>query len=163
MEKIYYIEYNFYKIGRLIIASHKDKLVFIDIIEDKLNKFAEKLNLKPVKDMSPNKLAINQLEEYLAGKRTSFDIPREFLVGTDFQVKVWNELAEIPYGKTISYKELAVNTGNPNAQRAVGSANSKNPLPIIYPCHRVINSNGALGGYSCSLCVKKILLEIETM
>ncbi len=83
------------------------------------------------------------------------------LIGTEFQRKIWNELLKIPYGKSITYKELAIRIGNEKATRAVGNANGKNPLSIIIPCHRVIGSNGLLVGYGGGLERKKWLLEFE--
>jgi methylated-DNA-[protein]-cysteine S-methyltransferase len=100
-----------------------------------------------------------QLEEYLAGERTEFDVPME-LDGTDFQRSVWKELRRIPYGKTISYGELARRVGRPNGPRAVGQANGRNPIPIIVPCHRVLASNG-IGGYGGGLPLKRALLAVE--
>lgn len=101
-----------------------------------------------------------QLDEYFKGTRKAFDL--EFLLeGTRFQKQVWQQLGEIPYGTTLSYKELAAKTGNEKAMRAVGSTNGKNPLWIILPCHRVIGSNGALTGYAGGLYRKKWLLEHE--
>ncbi|MDG1016765.1 MAG: methylated-DNA--[protein]-cysteine S-methyltransferase [Woeseiaceae bacterium] len=105
--------------------------------------------------------AVNQLEQYFNGQRQSFSISTH-MVGTKFQMKVIKELTQIPYGKTCSYAELAVRVGHPRAYRAVGSANGKNPLPIIYPCHRVIASNGSLGGYSGGLRIKTALLTLES-
>ena len=101
-----------------------------------------------------------ELDEYFAGKRKNFDVPIAFS-GTAFQHKVWQELQKIPYGKTISYADLAKASGNPKAYRAAGSANGKNPIAIIIPCHRVIASSGGLGGYAYGLEVKKQLLELE--
>lgn len=101
-----------------------------------------------------------QLEEYFHGKRTRFDLPLH-MEGTDFQKKVWNELQKIPYGKTCSYKEIALAIGNEKACRAVGSANNKNKIPIIIPCHRVIGANHKLVGYAGGLEIKKKLLELE--
>ena len=101
-----------------------------------------------------------QLEEYFDGKRKEFDISIK-LIGTEFQKKVWNELLKIPYGETVSYKDIAINTGNPKACRAVGMANHNNPILIIVPCHRVINENKKLGGYALGLDLKRILLEVE--
>jgi len=103
----------------------------------------------------------DQLKEYFSGQRRKFDIPLDITVGTKFQKGVWQQLKKIPYGKTISYKDLAGKTGNPNAFRAAGSANGKNPIPIIIPCHRVINHNRGLGGFACGLDVKRKLLRIE--
>lgn len=102
-----------------------------------------------------------QLDEYFAGKRTSFDLPLD-LQGTEFQLKVWNELLKIPYGKTISYKELSLRLGNLLAIRAAGAANGANPISIIVPCHRVIGSDGSITGYAGGLWRKKWLLELES-
>ena len=101
-----------------------------------------------------------QLEEYFNGKRKAFDIKLR-PSGTEFQQVVWSKLQKIPYGKTISYKELAKMTGNPNAARAVGMANNKNPIVIIVPCHRVVGINGKLVGYAGGLDLKQELLELE--
>lgn len=103
---------------------------------------------------------INQLNEYFAGTRKSFDLNLR-LVGTDFQKAVWHELLKIPYGETISYLELSTRLLNKKAIRAVGSANGKNPINIIVPCHRVIGANGSLVGYGGGLWRKKWLLEHE--
>lgn len=104
--------------------------------------------------------AVVELKEYFSGLRSEFSLalsPK----GTQFQLEVWEELMKIPFGQTISYKELAKVLNRPGAQRAVGSANGKNPLPIIIPCHRVIASNGELGGYSAGLKIKQELLALE--
>jgi len=106
------------------------------------------------------KRAKSQLEEYFAGERQDFDLPLAFS-GTDFQVKVWKALTTIPFGQTISYKELAKKIHRPLAVRAVGSANGKNPFCVIVPCHRVISHNGSLGGYSGGLEKKEKLLALE--
>lgn len=102
-----------------------------------------------------------QLDEYFAGKRTTFDLPLR-PVGTVFQKKVWSALCDIPYGQTMSYKEIAIAVGNERACRAVGMANNKNPIAIIIPCHRVIGSNGDLVGYAGGLDMKRSLLELES-
>lgn len=106
------------------------------------------------------KPCISQLEEYFGGTRRVFDVEVD-LAGSPFQLKVWNELLKIPYGETISYQELARRTGNEKAFRAVGGANSRNPVSVIIPCHRVIGSNGRLVGYRGGLKRKKWLLEHE--
>jgi len=106
------------------------------------------------------KKAAQQFGEYFDGKRKSFNLPL-ILRGTDFQIKVWNALQKIPYGKTISYGELAAIIGNPKASRAVGMANNRNPIPIIVPCHRVIGHDGSLTGYAGGLELKRLLLELE--
>lgn len=101
-----------------------------------------------------------QIKKYLSGKRTKFDIkinPQ----GTEFQKKVWNELTKIPYGKLCSYRDIATSIGNPKACRAVGMANSKNPIPLIIPCHRVIGKNGSLTGFSSGIAIKEKLIKLE--
>ena len=105
--------------------------------------------------------AVEQLQSYFAGERTNFDVPL-LLEGTDFQKKVWTTLQKIPYGETISYKDLAEAVGNPKAVRAVGAANGANPIPIIIPCHRVIGNDGSLTGFGGGLPLKKQLLELES-
>lgn len=102
-----------------------------------------------------------QLEEYFAGKRTVFDVPLHF-IGTEFQKRVWNELLEIPYGETRTYAEIAEKLGDRKKMRAVGSANSRNPISIIAPCHRVIGSSGALTGFAGGLGIKAFLLNLES-
>lgn len=104
--------------------------------------------------------AAKQLGEYFAGTRMSFSVPLA-PSGTDFQLSVWNALGEIPYAETITYAELARRVGRPAAYRAVGQANGANPLPIVYPCHRVVASGGKLGGYGGGLDVKRRLLALE--
>lgn len=104
--------------------------------------------------------AKRQLEEYFAGERTEFDLPIK-LKGTDFQVRVWEELRAIPYGEARSYGEVAKRIGNPKAARAVGNANNKNHILILVPCHRVIGTDGSLVGFGAGLDVKKYLLELE--
>jgi methylated-DNA-[protein]-cysteine S-methyltransferase len=104
---------------------------------------------------------VAQLREYFAGRRTEFDLPLA-VEGTPFQRTVWRALQEIPYGETISYGELARRVGNPKASRAAGSANGKNRIPIVIPCHRVIAAGGKLGGFGGGLPVKQALLELES-
>ncbi len=101
-----------------------------------------------------------ELGEYFAGKRKIFTFPVE-LRGTEFQVKVWNALCEIPYGETRSYKDIAIAIGNEKASRAVGMANNKNPILIAVPCHRVIGANKKLVGYAGGLDMKELLLNLE--
>ncbi|MBI9106349.1 MAG: methylated-DNA--[protein]-cysteine S-methyltransferase [Spirochaetales bacterium] len=103
---------------------------------------------------------VTQIKEYLDGRRTTFDI-RLAPDGTEYQKRVWTELRKIPFGKTQTYGQIAAELGNKNAARAVGMANSKNPIPIIVPCHRVIGSNGSLTGFAHGLRVKQLLLNIE--
>jgi methylated-DNA-[protein]-cysteine S-methyltransferase len=104
--------------------------------------------------------AVKQLKEYFAGKRKEFDIDLNF-TGTVFQNRVWKALSEIPFGKTVAYKDIAQKIKNPKAVRAVGTANGKNPFCIIVPCHRVIAADGSIGGYGGGTSVKRQLLKIE--
>jgi AraC family transcriptional regulator of adaptative response/methylated-DNA-[protein]-cysteine methyltransferase len=101
-----------------------------------------------------------ELDEYFRGERQRFDVPLD-LKGTEFQERVWQELLNIPFGETISYEELATRIGKPTAQRAVGLANGRNRLPIVVPCHRVIQKNGQLRGYGGGLWRKQFLLDLE--
>lgn len=101
-----------------------------------------------------------QLAEYFAGERTQFDVPL-VLAGTPFQQKVWQELTKIPFGETISYAQLAIRLGKPEATRAVGAANGRNPVSILVPCHRVIAADGKLTGYGGGLHNKSWLLGLE--
>lgn len=103
---------------------------------------------------------IEQLIQYFQGERRIFELPLH-QEGTNFQQQVWNELMAIPYGKTISYIELAIRTGDPKATRAVASANGRNNIAIIVPCHRVIGANRSLVGYGGGLWRKKWLLDLE--
>ncbi|NOL51272.1 methylated-DNA--[protein]-cysteine S-methyltransferase [Pelistega suis] len=104
--------------------------------------------------------AYQELIDYLEGKRKDFSFKYK-LNGTDFQQKVWRALSEIPYGETRTYKEIAIAIGQPNATRAVGNANNKNPMIVVIPCHRVIGSDGKLIGYAGGLEMKKALLRLE--
>jgi methylated-DNA-[protein]-cysteine S-methyltransferase len=104
--------------------------------------------------------AAAQLDAYFAGERRAFDLPLD-LAGTSFQRRVWDEVRRIPYGTTISYRELARRVGNPSAVRAVGAANGRTPVPIVIPCHRVVGADGSLTGYGGGLDRKRALLELE--
>jgi len=101
-----------------------------------------------------------QLEEYFAGERTTFDVPLA-PEGAPFEREVWRALEEIPYGETVSYGEIARRVGQPTAARAVGTANGRNPIAVIVPCHRVIGADGSLTGYGGGLERKRLLLELE--
>ena len=101
-----------------------------------------------------------QLSEYFSGKRTQFDLPLS-IKGTEFQKRVWQQLSQIPFGVTMSYKDIALKLNDGKASRAVGTANGRNPISIVIPCHRVIASDGTLGGYAGGLKVKVKLLTLE--
>ena len=151
-------------VGVLTIAASVDGVALLAINDtgELLNKHALKMHLKPVS--TPNLPLLNhataQLNAYFAGELREFDLPLH-LVGTPFQQAAWRAMLTIPYGETISYKEQALRAGNPQAFRAVAQANRVNPIPIIIPCHRVINSNHHLGGYSYGIHIKQHLLSLE--
>jgi methylated-DNA-[protein]-cysteine S-methyltransferase len=143
-------------VGKLRLIASDKGLVAIDVRNVKTSNDQVK-NAAAQKILSATK---KQLEQYFAGKRTAFDIPLD-LEGTDFQHLAWRALCRIPCGKTISAGDQAKNIKKPKAFRAVGSANGKNPIPIIVPCHRVVAGDGSLGGYSLGLKMKKQLLALE--
>ncbi len=120
----------------------------------------EIVNFNNVETPKSLKHCFNELNEYFQGKRCEFTFPYLY-EGTDFQKTVWNALKEIPYAKTGTYKDIAVSIGNEKAIRAVGSANGKNKLSIVIPCHRIIGSNGKLTGYAGGLWRKEWLLQHE--
>jgi O-6-methylguanine DNA methyltransferase len=111
---------------------------------------------------SPSDLGpwLRQLEEYFAGQRQDFSLPLD-LRGTDFQLKCWRALLDIPYGATCSYRDIARAIGHPRGFRAVGMSNNRNPVAIVVPCHRVIASDGSLCGYGGGLDIKRKLLDLE--
>jgi len=111
-------------------------------------------------DTAENPAVAKQLTEYFAGQRKEFDLPLA-PNGTEFQQRVWKELARIPYGETISYAELAKRVGSQGAARAVGRANATNPIAIVVPCHRVIGADGSLTGYAYGVELKRNLLDWE--
>ena len=147
--------------GKLTIAATASGIAAIGFGTEDFNSLATKLKLTLSNTSTPLlENCVKQLEEYFAGKRRSFSLPMH-LVGTEFQQKVWHALMSIPYGETISYKEESQRVGNEKAIRAVAQANGANPLPIVIPCHRVINANGNLGGYSSGVDKKQFLLNLE--
>ncbi len=113
-----------------------------------------------LRDRQRCKSAVAQLAEYFAGRRRAFHL-RLAPVGTDFQLRVWRALCEIPYGAVRDYGDIARAIGQPKATRAVGQANGRNPLPIVIPCHRVVAGDGTIGGFSSGLEVKHRLLALE--
>ncbi len=145
-------------LGDLLVLSDAEGLRRIDMVEGR----------RAVESPSPDWVEApeafvdltEQLTEYFGGARRDFDLPLK-IEGTPFQLAVWGALAEIPYGTTLSYGELARRIGRPQAARAVGAANGQNPLPIVIPCHRVIGAGGALTGYGGGMRNKAFLLELE--
>jgi methylated-DNA-[protein]-cysteine S-methyltransferase len=136
--------------------------VYFKIVEQnkKISEIVLSQKIKKGEKLTPLEIECKeQLEEYLAGKRKKFSISI-YISGTSFQQKVWNEMMKIPYGKTISYKELAEKIKKPKAYRAVANACGANKIPIIIPCHRVVATSG-LGGYSAGIEIKRKLLHLE--
>jgi O-6-methylguanine DNA methyltransferase len=125
-----------------------------------LKRLKERFHGKIIRDDRKNQEVMTQLKKYLKGELGHFDCPLD-IKGTPFEKKVWSELAKIPYGQTQSYKKIAEAIGHPKAFRAVGNANGRNALPLIIPCHRVIESGGGLGGFGHGLKVKRQLLDFE--
>ena len=153
------------EIGYLEIIEEKDGISEISFLGN--TNIEERKKLYSISTESPlTKKCCEQLEEYFSGKRKEFNIKLD-VIGTEFQKECWNSLLKIPYGKTISYSDEAKMMGNDKAVRAVGSANGKNCIPIIIPCHRIISKDGKLGGYSGGeggnkgIEIKKYLLELE--
>lgn len=149
------INYYFYEtiIGYLTISAYEQGITDVS--------FGKRNPVHAVCEETPViKQAVSELQEYFEGRRREFTVPLH-PQGTDFQLRVWQVLRTIPYGKTWSYKQVATAAGNPKASRAVGMANNRNPIAIIIPCHRVIGANGRLVGYAGGLDVKEKLLEIE--
>lgn len=143
-------------IGRLLLAGRAGALSLLYFMSGRMSP-------DPAWEENPRAFAEarRQLEAYFAGRLEVFDLPLA-LDGTPFQVKVWRAVAEIPYGQTRAYGEVARRIRRPTAVRAVGAANGQNPLPIIIPCHRVIGSNGSLTGYGGGLPIKRALLALES-
>lgn len=153
-------------LGEMTAIADDDALYFLEFndhekLEEKIkrliNKTASSINRGHTKTLS---LIQDELDAYFNGQLRDFSV-KLFCVGSDFQQKVWQALQKIPYGHTHSYAELAKNIGRIGAYRAVARANSTNRLPIVIPCHRVINANGELGGYSSGLARKEWLLKHE--
>lgn len=150
IEKIFYNS----PLGLIMIAADAKGITEINFIDRKQKTTLIKTSNKFLND------CVAQLDEYFQGKRKYFDLklnPR----GTDFQKKIWRELLKIPFGKTLSYGEIARRIKNSNAVRAAGQAIGKNPIAIVIPCHRVIGSDGSLTGYASGLHRKEWLLKHE--
>ena len=152
--------------GRLIFTAEDDYLIRLDFekpTEEEIDKYLTKwygsYTITPGLSAGLVK-AMAQVEEYFSGKRKAFDLEVK-MFGTDFYKACWKALCDIPYGETISYKQLADRVNSPKGFRAVGQANHHNPISIIVPCHRVVTYDSKLGGYGGGLDKKKMLLEHE--
>jgi methylated-DNA-[protein]-cysteine S-methyltransferase len=161
-----YIQYHKTKIGELILGSFENKLCLLDFKYRRMrstvdNRITKELNTKYLeKDNDVLAETKKQINEYLNGTRIKFDVPI-LMVGSDFQRQVWNELLKVKYGETATYLDISKRIDNPKAVRAAASANGANAIALIVPCHRIIESNGGLGGFGGGLTVKKRLLNIE--
>lgn len=153
-------------LGSMIIISDDERLYHLEFVnrrnlENEIKRLEKKTHLPIIqKESRLAKQVEAELEGYFSGKFQEFKIPL-FLIGTTFQKRVWQELQKIPRGETRSYAEIAAAIGKPSAFRAVGLANGANPLTIVIPCHRVINSDGKLGGYGGGIERKEWLLDHE--
>ncbi len=144
-------------IGTLTVAGDSQGIHHI-LFEN--NRYDAKGRERWQRDIHALRDARTQLLQFLHGERTTFELPLA-PHGTDFQLRVWKALADIPFGQTWSYVQLARHIGQPTASRAVGAANGRNPLPIVLPCHRVIGASGALTGFGGGIETKAALLELE--
>ncbi|RCK71910.1 MAG: Methylated-DNA--protein-cysteine methyltransferase [Ignavibacteriae bacterium] len=153
------------RIGHIYIASTDNGVCRISIPKETRRDFFSWLHShfeldSVVENKSRNKEYIDQINRYLNGKLVEFTFPID-LIGTPFQIRVWRELMKIPYGTTITYRQLAKRVGVPKGFQAVGRANGANPIPIVIPCHRVIGSDGSLIGYAAGVKTKEFLLRLE--
>ncbi|HUL32050.1 MAG TPA: methylated-DNA--[protein]-cysteine S-methyltransferase [Thermodesulfobacteriota bacterium] len=163
MENITYSSFDSVLLKKVFVASTERGVCFVDFVRTEktfLKRLKEKFPGKIVRDDRKNRNVLDQLKKYLKGELRHFDCKLDFK-GTPFQKKVWSALARIPYGRTRSYKDIAKSIGHPKAFRAVGNANGRNSIPLIVPCHRVIESNGGMGGFGHGVKVKKRLLAFE--
>ncbi|MDO4229916.1 MAG: methylated-DNA--[protein]-cysteine S-methyltransferase [Capnocytophaga sp.] len=153
-------------LGTMIACATEQGLCLLEfsdrkMLETELKSIAKRLNAVIIQGENPIfEILERELSEYFNKKRTEFSVPLH-LLGTDFQVKVWKILQQIPYGETRSYKEQALALGSPESVRAVANANGMNSISILVPCHRVIGSDGGLTGYGGGLWRKKYLLDLE--
>lgn len=152
-------------LGEAYVASTAEGLCCLTIPQESREHFFVRLRMwfshdRILPHPGPNMEAVDQLDAYWRGERTHFDV-RLDLRGTPFQVEVWTALLHIPFGKSISYRELAEQVNLPKGFQAVGSAIGQNPVPIIVPCHRVIGVDGALTGYAAGTDTKRWLLQHE--
>ena len=163
MEKVFYSSFTSPFLKRVFVASTPRGICMVDFLTSEtafLKRVKEQYPGEIVRNDRKNKEVLVQLKKYLKGKLQNFDCKLDFK-GSPFQKEVWLELTRIPYGQTRSYKEVAEAIGHSKAFRAVGNANGNNPIPLIIPCHRVIESKGGLGGFGHGLKVKRQLLDLE--
>lgn len=166
-EVIYFSQFPTKKLGNLGVAVQNQYLCFISFSHSNENNFEKLLqhrfpNRSLILDPEKTKEVQKQINDYFAGKRDQFEFSIDFeTLGTPFQCKVLETTFKIPFGKVMSYSDVARMVGHPKASRAVGNALAKNPIPIVIPCHRVVASDGSLGGYTGGLEYKRKLLKLE--
>jgi len=163
MEKIYYSFFDSPILKKVFVASTSKGVCAVDFLTSEqsfLKNLRRQFPGEIARDDRKNRKVLTQLKQYLKGELKHFDCPLD-MRGTSFQKKVWAALRRIPYGRTRSYKDIAKSVGCAKAFRAVRNANGSNPIPLIVPCHRVIESNGGLGGFGHGLKVKTNLLNLE--
>lgn len=152
-------------VGRLLLAATDKGMVRVafegEEHERVLQTLGAKIGSRILRSDGKLDAAARQLDEYFNGTRHGFDLPLDLRLSTDFRRQVQRELSQIGYGQTLSYAQMAQRLGKPAAVRAVGSACATNPLPIMLPCHRVLRSDGGLGGYLGGLDAKQVLLDLE--
>jgi methylated-DNA-[protein]-cysteine S-methyltransferase len=148
-------------IGPLTLVAEAGRLTALYLDTERYRPDEDSLGEPGDPGAAPFAAAARQLADYFAGRLTEFDLPLD-PAGTDFQRQVWTALRTIPYGQTWSYAQLAEKIGRASAVRAVGLANSKNPIAVVIPCHRVIGSDGSLTGYGGGLDRKRFLLDLES-
>jgi methylated-DNA-[protein]-cysteine S-methyltransferase len=150
MTTLYY-DYCPSEIGLIGVGGTESEILSVEFVEHRRTEYESNAVVRE---------GTRQIDEYLRGQRREFDLPLG-LVGTDFQQRVWRQVLGVPYGQAATYQEIADAIGNPKAVRAVGTANGKNPSPLIVPCHRIIGSDGHLVGYGGGLWRKEWLLRHE--
>lgn len=150
-------------IGPVTIIADEDGLRQVKFPDEhKRGSIDDGIEVVPERSHRVLAMTADQLDEYFALERQDFDLPFRFIVGTDFERQVWQVLATIPFGETISYGTQAAAVGRPGGAQAVGAANGRNPLPLVLPCHRVIGADGSLVGFGGGVATKQWLLDHES-
>ncbi|MHB1458507.1 MAG: methylated-DNA--[protein]-cysteine S-methyltransferase [Armatimonadota bacterium] len=156
------IETSYGWVGVVMNDNRISRLILPD--KDKTHLEATLKNIEPDAPLESGQLSksvIDQISNYFTGTVLDFNLQVDYTDATTFEQKVWEAARKIPYGTTVSYTDLAQTIGNPNACRAVGNALGRNPVPVVVPCHRILRSDGTLGGFSAGLSWKEVLLNIE--
>lgn len=163
----FFLQYNILAISPIIAIANEKSIIYLQFVAQEeikktLQKYAAYFNCDLQQKETPLLLQLKQeLDEYFNGTLQKFLVPFEILEGSDFQKKTWEALSSIAYGKTASYTSIAQKINHPKAVRAVGTANGKNPLALLIPCHRIIHKNNKIGGYAGGIAIKEWLLKHE--